>query len=67
MGPGNLNPPEINMEPLLQYIMPYPDAVINGYMHKDTEYTGVDSLGLLSGGAGILTDGSIGRNRNALP
>ena len=59
-GPGNLNEPDINKGALLQYIMPYPDARVDGYRYDDSSYTGLESLGLLSGGVGVLTNGALG-------
>ena len=60
---ANSQEPDINRGPLLQYIMPYPDAQIDGYIHTDFSYTGALSMGLLSGGVGMLTDGSLGKTR----
>lgn len=60
-GPNNLDEPNINKGVLLQYIMPYPDARVDGYRHDDSTYTGLESLGLLSGGVGVLTNGALGK------
>ncbi|KAI6660983.1 hypothetical protein LOD99_13706 [Oopsacas minuta] len=57
---ANPDEPDINNGVLLQYIMPSTDALIDGYQHEDSNYTGVESMGLLSGGVGVLADGTLG-------
>ena len=54
------SPPAVNSEPLYQYNMAEPTAEARGYRYSDPGYSGIVSSGYLSGGTGLLSDGTVG-------
>ena len=52
--------PSVNTGPLHQYNLVQASADTYGNLYTDSSYTGITSDGYLSGGTGILTDGTVG-------
>ena len=53
-------PPAVNTGPLYQYNLAQPTAELYGNRYTDPGYTGITSSGYLSGGTGLLSDGTVG-------
>ena len=60
-------PPAVNTGPLYQYNMAQPTAELYGNRYTDPGYTGITSSGYLSGGTGLLSDGTVGGDAEGAP